>query len=72
MSDFFQYSPMARAKDGQVLFTYDSLDTLEEAVKQFDIWKDHYHYDIIEAWIDVSNHGNKVKTIRYKQKWVAE
>lgn len=28
MSDFFQYSPVARAKDGQVLFTYDSLDTL--------------------------------------------
>lgn len=72
MSDFFQYSPVARAKNGQVLFTYGSLDTLEEAVKQFDIWKDNYHYDIIEARVDITNHGEKVKTVNYTQKWVAE
>lgn len=72
MSDFFQYSPMARTKDGQVLFTYDSMDTLEKAVKQFDIWTDHYHYDIKDAWVDITNHGKKVKTVNYTQKWVAE
>ena len=35
MSDFYQFAPMAKTSKGKPLFTYDTLDTFEKAVKQF-------------------------------------
>lgn len=70
MSDFYQFAPMAKTSKGEPLFTYDTLDTFEKAVEQFNIWTDHYHYDIVEAWIDITNNGEKVKTIHLQRAWV--
>ena len=46
------YWPMAMTKDGEKLFTQDAATSAEECYKQFDIWQNHYHYDIKEAWFD--------------------
>lgn len=46
------YWPNAVADDGTRLFTSSSADSFESAVKQLEIWEDHYKYRITKAWID--------------------
>ena len=70
MDDFYQFLPMAKTTKGEPLFTYNSVDTLEKAIEQFNIWTDHYHYDIVEAWVDVINNGERVKCIPFRKSWV--
>lgn len=60
------YCPMAVTQDGEKLFTYDSVLTQEEALRQFSIWEDHYGYKIKEAWIDRTD-GKRIEVAR---RWV--
>lgn len=60
------YWPMAIKEDGEKLFTYDSLCTIEKAMNQFSIWEDHYNYNIKEAWIERTD-GKRIKVER---RWV--
>lgn len=67
-----QYHPMAKVK-GQTatfdtLFTYDGLDKIEDAYKQFIIWGNSGYY-LTHAWIDVYINGEKSAPIEvYKEK----
>ena len=47
--------------------TYDAAMSLGEARKQIELWKDWYHYNIIEAHIDVYEHEIKIETIVVKE-----
>lgn len=60
------YWPMAITEDGEKLFTYDSLFTIEKALNQFSIWEDHYNYNIKEAWIERTDG----KRIEVERRWV--
>ena len=62
-----QYWPMAITEDGQKLFTYESATSISECVNQFEIWENHYHYKIKEAWIDHDG-----KRTYYVKKWMAD
>lgn len=68
------YHPLARAIDGngneQDLLTYDGFSTLEECVKQFDLWQDHYGYVITKACVQIIKDGNTVETIFHEKKWI--
>ena len=45
------------------LHTYDSELTLARTQRVFDCWKNDYHLNIIKAWVDVTENGQKVKTV---------
>ena len=44
--------------------TYDAAMSLGEARQQIELWKDWYHFNIIEAHIDVYDHGVKIESIK--------
>ena len=53
-----QYWPMAIVWTGDEdvwgeRHTYTSANSLEAAIKQFDIWKDDYGYKLASMWVDV-------------------
>lgn len=62
-----QYWPMAITEDGQTLFTHESAKSISECIDQFEIWENHYHYKIKEAWYDHNG-----KRTYYVKKWVAD
>ena len=43
----------------EIISTYDSCFSFEEAQKMFNLWRDYYKYNIIECWIDVYENGIK-------------
>ena len=43
----------------EIISTYDSCFSLEEAQKMFNLWRDYYKYNIVEFWIDVYENGVK-------------
>lgn len=67
------YHPMASAIDEHgneiKLFVQDSADTLEQCIKQFEIWEE-YGYQIKKAVVQIFD-GGTVKTIEFKRTWVA-
>ena len=70
---YWKHWPNAVTDTGEKLFTYDSCDSVEECLKQFDIWENHYHYKIADAWIDTVTLSSNVKsTVHYKKQWVAD
>lgn len=64
---WLEYEPCAVTKDGQQLFTYDSVLTIGAALEQFKIWDDQY--DIAEAWIIERNRGKNTVRIPVERKW---
>ena len=60
------YYPMAITEEGEKLFTYDSVLTVEKALQQFSIWENHYGYKLKEAWIDCTD-GTRIEAER---RWV--
>ena len=70
MSEHYTYAPMAETKDGQTLSIQDNLELLCKAEEQFEIWENHYHYRLVEAWIDIYDDDKKVNTIPYDKRWV--
>lgn len=60
------YWPMAITENGEKLFTYDSVFTVEKALEQFSIWADHYDYKIKEAWIERTDG----KRIEVERRWM--
>ena len=65
------YHPMAET-DNETLFVHDGINTVSDALKQFDIWENDYGYQIREAWINVYDSGQKVKRLSVAKKWVLE
>lgn len=70
MSEHYTYAPMAKTEDGQTLFTQHNVDRVHKAEEQFEIWENHYHYNLTEAWIDVYDGDQKVDTVFYDKSWV--
>lgn len=62
------YEPNAETKEGEI-FTQTAAHTLEEAIKQFNIWTEHYHYDIEEAWIIRREYGKENVRLNLERKW---
>lgn len=66
------YHPMASAVDAHgneiKLFVQDSADTLEQCVKQFEIWEE-YGYQIKKAVVQILE-NNTVKTVEFKKTWI--
>lgn len=65
-----QYWPCAKYRDDngeiKLLFTYDSLLTPEKAMAVIVVnWKGYYKFDIVEAWIDVFENGEKIEVIKW-------
>ena len=52
-------------KDGKQdsISTYDSCTTLSDALKQVNLWKNHYRFNILDAHIDIYDHGERIDTI---------
>ena len=65
------YHPMAVTDNG-TLFVHDGMNTVSDALKQFDIWESDYGYRISEAWIDVYESGKEIKKLSVAHKWVIE
>lgn len=69
-----EYWPMAKIKekDGTVRnqYTYDSCRTIREALDAIAVWGDFYHFNIVEAWIDLKN-GKYSERIKVERVWVA-
>lgn len=61
------YWPMAKTTDGQTLFTYDSVDTIQEVQKCLETWSESYV--IVEAWADIRTNGESVGKIVFQRKW---
>lgn len=60
------YWPMAIVKQGNAFrtqWTYEPANTFESAEKQFGIWRDHYHYEMIAWWIDVQDKNGKERSM---------
>ena len=55
------YWPMAITDDGEKLFTTDAAFSVDECFEQFDIWANHYHCNIKEAWIDTYTDEGKAR-----------
>ena len=66
----YTYAPMAETKDGQTLSIQDNLELLCKAEEQFEIWENHYHYRLVEAWINIYDGDKKVNTVPYDKRWV--
>lgn len=66
----YTYAPMARTNDESVLFIQNNVEHLRAAEDQFVIWENHYHYKLIEAWVDVYDGDQKINTIVYDKCWV--
>ncbi len=45
------------------LSTYDAADTMQTALKQFEIWRDQYKFKLLRCWIDVYEDGQKIDSI---------
>lgn len=72
MTKLLTYSPMAKTQEGQTLFLYDSVLSMNEAINAVKIWEESYGYHITEAWIDVFDGGLKpIKTIHLDKVWIA-
>lgn len=63
------YYPMAMTDKG-AQFAYYGCDSVEEALKQFEVWD--YEYGVIfkNTWIDVYDSEQKVKRLSVVKKWV--
>ena len=61
------YWPGAITEDGQKLFTYEAAQSISECIDQFNIWREHYHYDFDEAYIDHNG-----KRTYYRLQWIAD
>lgn len=66
--DGIWYWPIAVTKEGENLFTHDSVRTMEKALQQFSIWEDFYNYKIAEAWVEDSNG----KRIEVERRWTVK
>lgn len=62
------YYPNAVTTDGEQLFTYEPAHSLGKALIQFDIWSEHYQYDIEKAWIVRMENGDAVR-MPVERKW---
>ena len=47
-----RYWITATTKSGDKVFTTNPLKSKDECIEQLSIWKDFYHYEISEAWIE--------------------
>lgn len=69
-----EYWPIAtvKEKDGSIRTqaTYDSCNNIRDALGVITAWSEFYHYDIIEAWIDLKN-GKHSERIEADHVWVA-
>lgn len=73
MADYIHYAPMANVEgDSQPLFYSTDCDTLEEALKAFEIWDEGYHFKMTKCWIDVFRNRDKIQTINLKRTWVPD
>lgn len=63
------YWPCCEYRDSngetQTISTSDSAFSLDKAKDQIKIWKDHYKFDIISAWIDVYINAQKMYKIEF-------
>lgn len=70
MSEHHTYAPMAKTDDGHTLFVQNNVELVSKAEEQFEIWENHYHYTLVEAWIDVYDGDQKVNTVSYDKRWI--
>jgi hypothetical protein len=61
------YWPMAKTADGQTLFTYDSVSTIQEVVNCLETWSESYV--IVEAWADIRTNGESGGKLVFQRKW---
>ena len=60
------YWPMAKVKESNEIMypdgyrlqsTYDSCFNIRDSIQAINTWKEHYHFDIIDSWIQVVEDG---------------
>lgn len=75
MGEILTYAPYADYIDDtgveRRLWTCDDAWTLEQAERQFAIWEESYHYNLIDCYIVViKDFTEEIEKIRYRRKWV--
>jgi len=44
----------------RTLSTSDQLNSIESCLEQYEIWRDNYHYTLIDCWIQVFKDGKHI------------
>jgi hypothetical protein len=70
MSKHYTYAPWAKTTEGYTLFVQENMELMCKAEEQLELWENHYHYNLTEAWVDVYDGDQKVNTILYDKRWV--
>ena len=66
-ADNVQYWPMAMTADGQALFTYDSVSTIQEVQKCLETWSESH--ELAEAWAAIHKEGKSLGKITFRRVW---
>ena len=64
------YWACAKTADLELLSTYDSCMSIEEAGEQFYVWEDEYGYKLTEMWISEYEDGKKIRDIAVEKRTV--
>lgn len=70
LDDFTFYWPMAKDEKGITLYTYDAVTTVEECMRQFEIWERTFD-KVTDAYIQKVA-GGKTENIPCKRIWVID
>lgn len=69
MGNLITYAPMADTPNGE-LFITNNVDTMDVAVKQFDVWE-HSGHQLDRCWVDVFQGDSIIKTVYFKKAWTS-
>lgn len=61
------YTTFSGKENIEKLFTTDPALTMQKALEQFSLWEGNF--SIIEAWIDVTEDGEKVDRLEVVRTW---
>lgn len=53
----------------ETVSTYDSAFDLSAARKTIELWKEHYRFDLISAWVDVFEGERRISRIEVIEGW---
>ena len=72
MTEYWPYAVVDEGKKKKRLqYTYQSGISVQSCVDTIASWNEHYHMNIVDAYIDISENGKVMKRIPVTKEWIA-